>query len=357
MDFTNEFDKFKDVFEPKLKAFLYDKVNINGQVNPTGKALLDEVTKASLNSGKRLRPILAYHGFGMVADVATRVGDLHNLGISLELFHTFCLIHDDFIDKSPLRRSQKTIHEIYKSEFGKTMDDGLSAHLGSSAAVLGGDLAFVLAEMAFSKLHKTTPEFIDIFRQMQLEVCLGQADDTFGTGIADLQDLSENQVLNMLDFKSGRYSIEKPLLLGATLAGVNSTQKSILSQFGVRLGIVFQLVDDILGIFGDNLITGKSNTSDLAEGKRTLIVLRTFNKALPEQKNRIKTMLGNPTISPLDFEWFKNLVITSGVLSGIQDFCNNEIVDLKELIENNFDQSESRDFIIGLADYIVTRKK
>jgi geranylgeranyl diphosphate synthase, type I len=357
MDFLTEFDNFKEFFEPKLKEFLLAKIEEYKSVNPTGKSLLDEVLKASINSGKRLRPILAYHGFGLLGDVSKSSNDLSYLGISLELFHTFCLIHDDFIDKSSLRRGQKTIHEVYKADFESSMDQNVAAHLGSSAAVLGGDLAFVLAEMAYSQVQKLSPDFVKVYRQMQLEVCLGQADDTFGTGIADLSKLSEDQVLNMLDYKSGRYSIEKPLLLGATLAGVNNDQRQVLSEFGTRLGVVFQLVDDVLGIFGNNLITGKSNSSDLAEGKRTLILLRTYNESNPDQKKQILTLLGDKNLTVTNLEWFKNLVISTGVLAGINDFCRNEVSYLKNLIKDNFAENKSRSFLISLADYIIQRQK
>jgi geranylgeranyl diphosphate synthase, type I len=357
MDFLTEFDNFKGFFEPKLKDFLLAKIDEYEGVNPTGKGLLDEVLNASVNSGKRLRPILAYHGFGLLGDVSKSSDDLSYLGISLELFHTFCLIHDDFIDKSSLRRGQKTIHEVYKTDFESSMDQDLATHLGSSAAVLGGDLAFVLGEMAFGEVVNLSPDFIKVYRQMQLEVCLGQADDTFGTGIADLSKLSEDQVLNMLDYKSGRYSIEKPLLLGAILAGVNKDQRKVLSEFGTRLGVVFQLVDDVLGIFGNNLVTGKSNSSDLAEGKRTLILLRTYNESNAEQKKQILSLVGDRNLTDSNLEWFKNLVISTGVLAGINDFCRKEVSYLKNLVKDNFAANNSQSFLISLADYIIQRQK
>ncbi|MEI6728015.1 MAG: polyprenyl synthetase family protein [bacterium] len=357
MDFLTEFDNFKEFFEPKLKAFLESKIEEYKGVNSTGKNLLDQVLKASVNSGKRLRPILAYHGFGLLGDATKSSDDLAYLGISLELFHTFCLIHDDFIDKSSLRRGQKTIHEVYKADFESVMDQNVATHLGSSAAVLGGDLAFVLAEMAYSEVQMLSPDFVKVYRQMQLEVCLGQADDTFGTGIADLSKLSEDQVLNMLDYKSGRYSIEKPLLLGAILAGVNNDQRQVLSEFGTRLGVVFQLVDDVLGIFGNNLITGKSNSSDLAEGKRTLILLRTYNESSSEEKKQILRLVGDNNLSAVNLEWFKSLVVSTGVLAGINDFCRNEVNYLKNLIKDNFTANESQGFLISLADYIILRQK
>lgn len=357
MSVLTEFDSFKEFFEPKLKQFLLSKIDEYKGVNPTGKSLLDEVLKASINSGKRLRPILAYHGFGLIKDLSKSLDDLSNLGISLELFHTFCLIHDDFIDKSSLRRGQKTIHEVYKSEFKAVLDKDSAAHLGSSAAVLGGDLAFVLSEMAFWQIKDLSPGFISIYRKMQLEVCLGQADDTFGTGIADLNVLTQDQVLNMLDFKSGRYSIEKPLLLGAVLAGASQSQQKSLSEFGTKLGVVFQLVDDILGIFGDHVETGKSNISDLAEGKRTLIVLKTFQCSSPQDKIKIQSLLGNQNLTASDLEWFKSLVISTGVLDEIKNFCQNQVVYLKQMLTSNFMQNSSRDFLISLADYIINRNK
>jgi len=192
---------------------------------------------------------------------------------------------------------------------------------------------------------------------MKVEVYAGQVDDTFGVGIEPLETLTTESVLNMLDYKSGRYSIEKPILLGAKLAGMSQEKLELLSKIGLKVGLVFQIVDDILGLFGKVEVTGKSNTSDIIEAKRTLLVTKTYAKATSHQQVRIKSILGNKDLTQEEADWFKNLVIETGVLAELTNFCKEEITTTKTLILQNFSpENQGTKFLIELCDYMVSRE-
>jgi geranylgeranyl diphosphate synthase type I len=347
--------EFKKIFDPKLESFYDDHIKLVSEINPVSKDILIEIKNISLSGGKRFRPALVY--FSYLLGKSGGVDDeIFQLGISLEIYHTFALIHDDIIDEAIQRRGYPTLEVTYQKKFEKqSIEKKAGKHLALSAAILGGDYANLLANWAFSKIKRKS-EIEDLFWQMQNEVYAGQVDDTFGVGIESLDSLSTKAVLNMLDYKSGRYSIEKPLLLGAKLAGLEDSKLTVLSKIGLRVGIVFQIVDDILGMFGKEDVTGKSNISDIVEGKRTLLITKTYEKSNDEEKDKIKQVLGNKDLTESQATWLKNIIIEKGVLSELQSFCKSEIEQSKKDIQENFDpENKGTKFLLELCDYMVSR--
>ncbi|WP_160291816.1 polyprenyl synthetase family protein [Acidithrix ferrooxidans] len=231
----------------------------------------EALEKMVASGGKRLRPAFCYYGYlgsGGYGDAPILV----DLLTSLELLHTFALLHDDIMDGSSTRRGSSTVHERFIEEHRISSYRGESRRFGEGIGILIGDLAFVYADMMMEAAPLATRK---IYSELRLEVNIGQYLDLIGTakGRPTVESAQKVSI-----YKSGKYTIERPLQIGASLAGASLDQMEELSRFGLPLGEAFQLKDDLLGIFGDSTITGKPVGDDLREGKPTTLVAMTMDR-------------------------------------------------------------------------------
>lgn len=357
MDLNNLLTRFKTKFDLEFASFFEKELESVAKINPTATELLEHLRDLCLGGGKRLRPFLAYLGYYLVkGDLDDEINpEIIKLGIALELFQTIALVHDDIIDEATHRRGLPTIQTTYESKLAGKFAH--YKHLALSSSILAGDVAYSLSNKAFSKVKMENKDQLEgYFWRMQTEVCYGQVDDTLGVGLAELKMLSRETVLNMLDYKSGRYSIEKPLLLGAILAGKNPEELDNLSTAGIKLGIAFQLADDILGIFGDEKVTGKSSGGDLVEGKRTLLLLETYNALSNSDQNTLNNILNSDKINGLELAWFREKCKQTGVYDTTKNYAQELVNDSKQiLINSNLKKDTSFKILLELADFLVSR--
>lgn len=217
-----------------------------------------------LAGGKRLRPAFCHWAFvGAGGDPADRT--VVDAGAALELLHTFALIHDDIMDGSSTRRSMDTIHVRFEARHALDGWRGEGRRFGEGVAILAGDLAFVYADRMLTGAPRAA---LDVFTELRIEVNVGQYLDLVGTARGRI---AEDAARRICRFKSGKYTIERPLHLGAALAGRMPELAAPLSAYGLPLGEAFQLRDDLLGVFGDDTVTGKPVGEDLREGKPTVL--------------------------------------------------------------------------------------
>ncbi|MCQ9352260.1 polyprenyl synthetase family protein [Corynebacterium sp. 153RC1] len=254
-----------------------------------------------LDGGKRVRPMCAWLGYqaGLASLEAAAVEDEDAVlrAISaLELIQACALIHDDIIDSSHTRRGKPTVHRSAQAFHEQRGWRGNSAHYGVSVAILVGDLAlswaddmFLTAGLSPDALRRCLPAW----RAMRTEVIGGQLLD-ISLEAAGSDDPQKAAVVNR--FKTAAYTIERPLHIGAAIAGAEETTIAALRGFGEDIGIAFQLRDDLLGVFGDPEITGKPAGDDLREGKRTVLVAQAVQTAAqedPELAAQIRTGVGS----------------------------------------------------------------
>lgn len=246
--FSPSLEELGGLLNEELDSFLSEQQNLL----PEAADLISEIRRMLAAGGKRLRPAFCYWGYRAAG--AAHDPRIVRGAMSLELLHTFAVVHDDIMDRSDERRGVPTTY----------------ASLGTDVALLVGDLALVLADAALmgsgfdpSLLMKG----FDCYSRMRREVIAGQFLDV-AAGNADA--ISVEQARRIAVLKSGRYSIEEPLVIGAELAGSPSTAKA-LARFGAPLGEAFQLRDDLLGSFGDRASVGKPVDSDIREGKRNVL--------------------------------------------------------------------------------------
>ncbi|MFC9483083.1 polyprenyl synthetase family protein [Streptomyces griseus] len=246
--------------------------------------LARRVADFTLDGGKRMRPRLLW--WGMRACGAAETAAALRLGVALELIQTCALIHDDVMDRSRLRRGQPAVHVGLAEHVGLSPHSERGSAFGSSAAVLAGDLALVWADdtVAETVLSATQRRRIGtLWRAMRTEMVAGQYLDLHGQVSGGS---SVVQALRTASLKSASYSVERPLALGAALAGADERTTEALSAAGRCAGLAFQLRDDLLGVFGDPGVTGKPSGDDIREGKPTylLAVARTWAEAAGDEE-------------------------------------------------------------------------
>lgn len=380
MNFKERLLQFKTDFDEQLSNYLLGKIEEAGKINKTAETNLKEIYRVILqvkSAGKRIRPALTYFGFLATGKVPSEE-DMKNIiqvGISLELFHTFALIHDDIIDESLTRRGSPTVQSFYQDYFKQSLTstnqssvdqsssnqsnlENRSNHFALGATILAGDFAYMLAQEVIGLLPSSVEieNMKKLFYRMQFELISGQLDDCYGVGMASFDNLNPADIENMLKLKSGNYSIQKPLLLGASLAGANNDQLESLNLAGEKIGLVYQLTDDLISLFGDEEKTGKPSKADIVEGKRTLLMSSYYNSLNQEARLQLKSVLGRTDVSEADVAELKQNMLNSGVVNSIKDRCNEENRDAWKILAANFDpKNVGIKFIKDMSEYLVLR--
>jgi geranylgeranyl diphosphate synthase type I len=257
-----------------------------------------------LSGGKRLRPAFCYWGWRGAG--ALDADEVIAAAAALELFHAFALIHDDIIDGSDLRRGSPSVHRQLAAR---------GAEYGRHAALLCGDLCAVWAEQMFhecglpvSRIHAAYP----VFTQMRTEAIAGQYLDLTAAGT------SVEAALTVVRMKGARYTVTRPLQIGARLAGGDDDLGAALAAFGDPLGDAFQLRDDVLGVFGDPDVTGKPVLDDLREGKPTVMMALTHAAAGPAQRRRLDILFGDPELGETGAAELRGIIVDTGALAGVE---------------------------------------
>jgi geranylgeranyl diphosphate synthase type I len=260
--------------------------------------------------GKRLRPAFchwAFVGAGGDPDDPTVVG----AGAALELLHTFALVHDDVMDGSDLRRGLPAIHRRFMGRHGDERWRGEARRFGEGAAILVGDFAFVYADTLFGDASSAARR---VFDELRVELCVGQYLDLVGTASGSRDPV---QAARIERYKSGKYTVERPLHLGAALAARLDDLAAPLSAFGLPLGEAFQMRDDVLGVYGDASVTGKPVGDDLREGKLTPLVASAAGR-VDGNGRKLLELLGSPDLSDADVRRLQALLVDCGARDEVE---------------------------------------
>ncbi|WP_250030871.1 polyprenyl synthetase family protein [Paractinoplanes maris] len=299
-----------------LAAFLSgQRARLTG-IDPALAAVAEALEDFVLGGGKRLRPAFAYWGYRGAGGADT---DQIVAAVSaLELVQASALIHDDLMDRSDTRRGEPSVHRRFEARHTEAGWRGGSAAFGDSAAVLLGDLALVWSDellhtsgVGAAELTRGRP----IFDEMRTEVTVGQYLDVLTQATADT---SLERAGKVARFKSAKYTVERPLLLGAAIAGAPADLHEAYSGFGLPLGEAFQLRDDILGVFGDPERTGKPAGDDLREGKRTYLVAAAFAGLDEAGRAELDAGLGDQGLDDRRVTRLRTLIRDSGALTATE---------------------------------------
>jgi geranylgeranyl diphosphate synthase, type I len=300
-----------------LAAFLATQRSRIVGIDPALSDVADAAEAFVLGGGKRLRPAFAYWGYRGAGGID---GDEVVAAVSaLELVQASALIHDDLMDRSDTRRGVPAVHRRFATRHTDAGWRGGAAAFGDSAAVLLGDLVLVWSDellhasgVALEDLARARP----VFDEMRTEVTVGQYLDvlTQATG-----DTSLERAGKVARYKSAKYTVERPLLLGAALAGAPPEITAAYSAFGLPLGEAFQLRDDVLGVFGDPAHTGKPAGDDLREGKRTYLVAAAFAALGQQERAALDAGLGDQSLTEAGVEDLRTMIRDSGALTRTEE--------------------------------------
>lgn len=285
--------------------------------NPIAGQLLEDFlspARAMSGSGKRTRALLVAAGW----ECASHNSELPiRAGAAVELYQASALVHDDIIDESDTRRGMPASHRTFETQHSERHLEGEPDSFGLKSGILLGDFLLSLSatEMENAEHVSDTAHARGrrIFHTMTTEVAFGQFLDMRAefTPLHSDSTSAIEQALLVLRHKSARYSVEVPLLIGGALGGADDDLLDVLGRVGRPLGEAFQLRDDDLGIFGDPDVTGKPAGGDITEGKRTVLLALTRERASTTDRSVIDSLLGRE-LTPANVSDIRDIIDRSG---------------------------------------------
>ena len=318
---TNDLKEIRNLVNQELLNFVAVENKYLNEIASELAPVATAMERFLLDSGKRLRPLFAYIGF--LGTGSKPSVEILRACAALELVHVCALMHDDVMDASDTRRGAPAIHKEFEALHNEQKFSGSSEQFGISAAILLGDLALVWSA---KMLHQSGVDnelmirSFPMYDEMRVELMAGQFLDIYEQAFASE---SVERSLKVARFKSGKYTIERPLHFGAALGGANQILFKTYSDYGLPLGEAFQLRDDVLGIFGNPDETGKPAGDDLREGKRTVLLAKTMELADEKSKAVIKSALGNPRLTLEDVTAIREIIIGCGALAEVEDLISS----------------------------------
>lgn len=310
--------QIQDVLDTELQRHRSHLISID-----TDLAVLVDDLAGLAAGGKRLRPTLCYWGWRGAG--APHDEQILRAATALELLHLAALIHDDVMDRADTRRGRQASHRRFAADHSAAGWRGSAQQFGDSAAILLGDLCLGWSDELLARSGIESDRLAAgrrVFEQMRTEVMCGQFLDVLaqakGLDAVDDEAAMLRQTKLVIHFKSAKYSVEAPLLMGGALAGGSDGLATTYSAFGMAVGEAFQLRDDVLGVFGDPAKTGKPAGDDLREGKQTMLVGYALHLGSTTQQRTLRSLVGNPRIDEADVDTAREILIESGALARVE---------------------------------------
>lgn len=361
-----ESGRLPELVQERIDRFLDSRTSI---LTPIGRDALDfaAVSREFLRGGKRFRALFCWWGWRAFSGSSpTSEADIEavvSAAAALEIFHAAALVHDDIIDNSDTRRGAPAAHVRFRSRHASSGWRGDADGFGRSAAVLLGDLLLGWSDELLDDAVATLPAAPGRaarleFNRMRSEVTAGQYLDILEEQAWATRSEAEQleAAWRVIRFKSAGYSIESPLVLGASLAGADSGELHAMRRFGLPLGVAFQLRDDVLGVFGDATVTGKPSGDDLREGKRTILVALT-RAALPTPHVRlVDELLGDPDLDAAAVASLQATMRDCGALDQVEELIRSHTDEALAALDALPIDEEARSSLRTLAAAVTVRR-
>lgn len=313
----------------------------------------DAMSSFLLDGGKRFRPLLSCIG-SIAASGDQPSKEIIAASSCLELLHACALIHDDLMDGSDTRRGNPAIHKLFEEFHRKNSLSGDSQRYGVASAILLGDLALIWADQMLHTAGLEQGQLLGalaIYDELRVELMAGQYLDVHEQSLAttDLQ-----RSLKVASYKSGKYSIERPLHFGAKLAGADDHIFPALSGFGIPIGEAFQLRDDLLGVFGDPSQTGKPAGDDLREGKATVLIALTYAGTGESGKKELKS-LGKADLDGAAITKLQEVIISSGAVVKVEEMIRQRAEMAEVALSSPLIAAEAKPLLQTMAEMALVR--
>jgi geranylgeranyl diphosphate synthase type I len=329
---------------------------------PVGDELgpLVDAVERLIAGGKRLRAGFLYWGYR--ASGRPDSDALVRLAAAMEFFQAAALLHDDVMDGSDTRRGMPAAHRAFAGLHTDSGWSGDSTRFGESAAILAGDLCLQWSDELYATSGLPSAELDRgrrTFDTMRTQLMGGQYLDLLESARGwDRLDTSAriDSARNVIRYKSAKYTVEHPILIGATVGGVAASDLAHLSAYGLALGEAFQLRDDVLGVFGDPSTTGKPAGDDLREGKRTVLIAKTLAAASPAQAEAVRSLLGDTKLDTEGVERLRGIIEETGALAGCEEMIKRYLDDALRSLEHAPIEEEARTALAALAVAATARR-
>lgn len=300
-----------------LEQYFLERIELASTMAPAYADLWHTIKDLGLAGGKRLRPymvMLAYSTFG--GKDPERVLPV---GASWELLHLCMLIHDDIIDNDLVRYGVPNIAGAYQKRYSTlSISSERKQHLSMSAALLAGDVAHSAAHEILITSNLPATDILTAQKYLTAATFTVAGGELLDTE-ASAYPLADSDTEAIAEYKTANYSFVGPLCTGAALAGATPTALGQLQQFGTSLGLAFQLTDDLLGVFGDEVITGKSTIGDLREGKPTYMMQYAFEHADQPDRQVLDNLVGNQDLTEVQAINVREILVRTGARQAIEN--------------------------------------
>jgi geranylgeranyl diphosphate synthase type I len=313
-----------------LECFLKEKVSALTEVDADLAEMAAPLVQMLLAGGKRMRPLFCYWGWRGAG--RPDCPEIVAAAAAFELLHGGALVHDDVMDGSSTRRGLPAMHRYFTTLHSQRGWHGDAAGFGAATAILLGDLCLswsdelvdssALDEVGLARARR-------LLYQTRTELVAGQYLDiqSRASGCTELR-----RARQVMKYKTSKYTIERPLQVGGTLAGASPSLLNAYSAYALPLGEAFQLRDDILGIFGDPAQTGKPVGEDLREGKRTALICHAIARADSAQRTAIQALLGRADLDPAGTGRLREIIVETGALSEVEAMISGRLAEALEAL-------------------------
>jgi geranylgeranyl diphosphate synthase type I len=330
-----ESTRLVDLVHSRIDEFINTRESIVTTIGPDLAPLVD-FSRQFLSGGKRFRAQFCHLGWRSVSEGdGDALNGIVSAAAALEVFHAAALVHDDIIDNSDTRRGAPSGHRRFESLHGTEGWAGNAADFGRASAILLGDLLLGWSDELLDEGLDATEDRVSArraraeFNRMRTEVTAGQYLDILEeqAWITQPEDELLDRAVRVIVYKSAKYSVQAPLVIGAALAGADDAELDALRAFGLPLGIAYQLRDDLLGVFGDAAVTGKPSGDDLREGKRTVLIALARQRVSPDDLATVDGLLGRADLTGDQIVALQQIIIDSGAVDRVETLIQQNVAE------------------------------
>jgi geranylgeranyl diphosphate synthase, type I len=330
------------------------------RINELGPDVADKLLDFS-RQGKMIRGCLVHLGYILSrspAESAPPPASIPLAGAAMELFQSGLLVHDDIMDRDLTRRGRPSLFAQY-AEQARREGHPDPNHLGESLGICAGDVAYFLAFELLSRMSvspETNAAVQGLFARELAAVGIAQMQDV-AWGATDTE-VTEEQITRMYTYKTGRYSFCLPLMVGALLAGARGERLRPWEILGEHMGLLFQIRDDELGLFGTEAETGKPVGTDVREGKKTLYYARLMAAAKGRDRAWLTATFGNRDATESDLDFVRTCATSLGIRDGIAALVLEKEARARSLIDAiDTGSPADRAALVALLDFTTTRRQ
>jgi geranylgeranyl diphosphate synthase type I len=328
----NQLLRYREDIADSLSRQVKSSLNDLGRINAFAPELMQRLEDYALR-GKLIRGSLVPYTFDLLGGLGGERNALFDIAAAIELFQSMLLIHDDIMDQDELRRGKPSIHAQYASD-GRHLKLGDPDHYGVSLGICAGDVSAFIAFGILSRLNiddAIKGRLISFIADEMVLVGVAQMQDVHH-GEAEPSSVSLDAVERMYRYKTGRYTFSLAMSIGALLAGRDDSLRERLEEFGELLGIIFQIKDDEIGLYGFEEKTGKPLGSDLYEGKKTVYMQTLLEETAGDIRSRLERLLGNIS-GPEDVSWIMGQIDKHGIRDRVSGRLDELAGDCSRLID------------------------